>query len=80
MITKIINNSKLNYKEIGIIIDKLNEEITTNYVGKISYYEMEINSKKVCIQTEIQKTQFKIYFCDKEDKWKKIYMKKQYKI
>ncbi len=51
----IINNTNLLYYHIGEMIDYINEthKNDTNYYGKLSYYEIQLNEKcyKITIQT-----------------------------
>ena len=67
---KIKNESSLNYQAIGFIIDDILKSTigTTNYVGKWTYYEYELNGKKYKVETLQMKNDFKIYVGDLVEK------------
>lgn len=56
------NKTQLSNKEIGIIIDDLQEreKQTTQYYGKWKGYELEIKDKKIHIETIVMKKYFKV--------------------
>lgn len=56
----IINKSDLSFLQIGRLIDDMNSRVETNYVGKKDYFKVKINAKVYKVETEIQKTQFKM--------------------
>lgn len=56
----IINKSDLSFLQIGRLIDDMNSRVETNYIGKKDYYKIKINAKMYKVETEIQKTQFKM--------------------
>lgn len=56
------NRTQLNYTDVGIIIDDLQEKEkqTTQYYGKWKGYEIEIKDKKIHIETMVMKKYFKV--------------------
>lgn len=56
------NKTQLSNKEIGIIIDDLQEreKNITQYYGKWKGYELEIKDKKIHIETMVMKKYFKV--------------------
>ena len=56
------NRTQLSNKEIGIIVDDLQEKEknTTQYYGKWKGYELEIKDKKIHIETMVMKKYFKV--------------------
>lgn len=56
------NRTQLNYTDVGIIIDDLQEreKQTTQYYGKWKGYEIEIKDKKIHIETMVMKRYFKV--------------------
>ncbi len=56
------NRTQLNYTDVGIIIDDLQEreKQTTQYYGKWKGYEIELKDKKIHIETMVMKKYFKV--------------------
>lgn len=56
------NRTQLNNTDVGIIIDDLQEreKATTQYYGKWKGYEIEIEDKKIHIETMVMKKYFKV--------------------
>ena len=67
MVLKIINESDLNYKDIGSMIDIIQQKVTTNHVGKYTVYEFDVNDKRYIVLTEIMKTCFKVRVGNKSE-------------
>lgn len=71
MKTLIDNRTNLNFEDIGIIIDDIQEreKRITQYIGKWKGYELEFrNGKKIKIETMIMKRYYKILIIEKENK------------
>lgn len=56
------NQTSLNNKEVGTIIDDLQEKEknTTQYYGKWKGYELEFNGKIIKVETMVMKRYFKV--------------------
>lgn len=56
------NKTQLSNKDVGSIIDDLQEKEkqTTQYYGKWKGYEIEIEDKKIHIETIVMKKYFKV--------------------
>ena len=56
------NRTQLSNKEIGIIVDDLQEreKQTTQYYGKWKGYELGIKDKKIHVETMVMKKYFKV--------------------
>ena len=61
------NRTQLSNKDVGIIIDSLQEKEkgTTQYYGKWKGYEIEIKDKKIHIETMVMKKYFKVLLFQK---------------
>ena len=61
------NRTQLSNKDVGIIIDDLQEreKQTTQYYGKWKGYEIEIKDKKIHIETMVMKKYFKVLLFQK---------------
>lgn len=64
------NRTHFNNKEIGIVLDDIQEKEkgTTQYYGKWKGYELEIKDKKIHIETMIMKRYLKVLLIQEGDK------------
>lgn len=61
---KIINNTTLNYRGIGLMIDTIvkNNQGNTNYYGKIEFCKMQIGNRVINVQIRYLKRYVEWYF------------------